>query len=72
MTPNELYDLCDEHFDDWILADQEGEIVIYTGLRFKDGKVVKKHHIESNIYGGRNNNINVTTCVSRVKVPRSK
>lgn len=72
MTPKELFELCDEKFEDWIVADQEGEVVIYTGMKYKGDQIVKRHEIGSKIYGGRQNNKNVTSATHRVKVPNMK
>ena len=73
MSMDELYDICDTKFGNWIAADQEGEIVIYTGLKFKGDRVVPRYELgNSKIYGGRNNNMKVGESVSRVRTPRKK
>ena len=70
LSTDELYAVCDKHFGDWIAADQEGEIIIYTGLKFKGGKVVKRFPKRSKIYGGRNNNNRNRTATYRTKTPK--
>jgi hypothetical protein len=72
MTKDEFFDLCDEKFEDWICADQEGEIVIYTGMKFKGDEVKRKYNIGSKIYGGRGNNINTFSSTTRVTPPKLK
>ena len=72
MKIDDLFDLCDEHFGDWIVGDQEGELVIYTGLKRKGDEVVKRYPLRSNLYGGRNNNNQIRTATYRTKIPKGK
>ena len=70
LSTDELYDVCDKHFGDWIAADQEGEIIIYTGLKFKGDNVVKRYPQRSKIYGGPNNNNHLRTATYKTKTPK--
>ena len=70
MTADELFDLCDKHLGDWIVGDQEGELVIYTGLKRKGDEIVTKYSLKSEIYGGRNNNNRNRTATYRTKTPK--
>ena len=72
MTADDFFDLCDKHFGDWIVGEQEGELVIYTGLKRKGDEIVKRYTIRSELYGGRNNNRNVHSATHRTKTPKGK
>ena len=72
LAVDELYEICDKYFGDWIAADQEGEIIIYTGLKFKEGRIVKRFPKRSKIYGGRENNNHIRTSTYHTKTPKGK
>jgi hypothetical protein len=68
MTKSEFLDFCDKYFENWIIEDVEGEVVVHTGMKFKSNELVFRHDVKSKIKGGRYNSS--VKAIYRVKEPK--